>query len=220
LSAVYLKDEWTFRVATSKSTVLNFESVPFKTLIDGLNKVTSMNLWPQAEYFARGFEQGHRIKYSALGLAYDNDNWLIQSEVGTTKSDWMIIPSNINGYLSVGYRVNEMTYFGGLAMAKNKKDRVDVLRPDSLAYLPEGFKLRATELIDATEYIIKRTTVEQKNLNIGAKWYYSDKVVFKVQADHFIIEPTGGGLWDINEVSDIDIEHNVNLISFSASLVF
>ncbi len=221
LSAVYIKDEWTFRAATSKSDVSNFESMPFNTLIDSLNTIAPSNIWPQAAHFARGFEhQHHSINYSALGLAYDNANWLIQAEAGKTKSDWMVVPSNNSGYVSVGYRVNEMTYFGGLSIAKNKKNTPERVTPESLAYLPEAVQYATTELIEVTEYAVKRTIVDQKNVNVGAKWYYSDKVVFKVQADHFIIEPTGGGLWDIAPELGIDVEHNVNLISFSASLVF
>ncbi|MBJ7540022.1 hypothetical protein [Marinomonas transparens] len=219
LSAVYLKDEWTFRAATSRSKISDFKSPPFNTLIDGLNSVPS-NVWSQAAEFSHGFEsQHHTINYSALGLTYDNFDWLIQTEIGTTTSDWMVAPSNISGYLSIGYRVNEVTYFGGMSVAKNKKDTTDVVTPE-LAYLPEQQQAAIRQLINNTEYAINRSVVDQKSFNLGAKWYYSDKVVLKVQADHFIIQPRGGALWDIDTSTDIETEHNVNLVSLSVSVVF
>lgn len=220
-SAVYVKDEWTFRASAAKTSFSNFESVPFNYLIDGLNSIAPTGVWPQAADFAYGFEyQHHKINYSALGVAYDDTNWLIQAELGSARSDWTVVPSNNSAYLSVGYRVNEMTYFGGISIAKNKKNTPKIVIPESLSYLPEAQSQAIYTLIANTDLAIKRSTADQESINLGAKWYYSDKLVFKIQADHFIIKSGGAGLWDIKDLSEVDVEHNVNLVSFSANMVF
>ena len=220
-SIVYVIDEWTFRASAAKTSFSNFESAPFNYLIDGLNSVASTGIWPQATEFAHRFEsQHHKMNYSALGVAYDDTNWLIQAELGSATSDWAAVPSNTSAYVSVGYRVNEITYFGGLSMAKNKKNSPEVIIPKSLSDLPSTQSQEITTLIANTGLAIKSNTVAQKSINLGAKWYYSDKLAFKVQADHFMIKPSGAGLWHLKNSSDLDNEQNVNLISFSANVVF
>lgn len=221
LSAVYLKNEWTIRLATSQSSFSNFKSTPFYSLIDGLRELEQTNIWPKSAQLADGFESTyHTMNYSALGVAYDDINWLIQGEIGSVKSDWMISPSNINGYVSVGYRMDEVTYYSSISMAINKKDTPDILSTDLLVYLPENIQADARKLIELTNYATSRTIVDQKSINLGAKWYYSDSLVLKMQADHFMIEPAGASLWSLNSSVTVDAKHNVNLISVSANWVF
>jgi len=220
-SAVYIKSAWTFRASASRTDISNFKSAPFDYLIDGLNSVASTGVWSQAAEFAHGFEyQHHKINYSSLGVAYDDTHWLIQAELGSATSDWTVIPSNTSAYLSVGYRVNEMTYFGGVSTAQNKKNTPKIVIPESLSYLPEAQSQAIYTLIANTDLAIKRSSADQESVNLGAKWYYSDKLVFKIQADHFIIKSSGAGLWDLKDLSQVDLEHNVNLVSFSANMVF
>jgi hypothetical protein len=89
-----------------------------------------------------------------------------------------------------------------------------------LSYLPEAQSQAIYTLIANTDLAIKRSSADQESVNLGAKWYYSDKLVFKIQADHFIIKSSGAGLWDLKDLSQVDLEHNVNLVSFSANMVF
>jgi len=221
LSAIYLKDEWTFRASTARSKISDFKSDAFYTLIDSLNSAAQTDIWPLAGRFAYGFEPEHHImNYSAFGLTYDNTDWVIQAEFSSTKSDWMVVPSNINGYFSAGYRVNEMTYFGGFSVAKNIKNKREALEPKFSPHLPDEVKIPVQELIAVTDYAVKRAMVDQKSINLGAKWDYSNQLVFKMQADHFMIEPRGSALWNVNSSADLEAGHDINVISFSASMVF
>jgi hypothetical protein len=221
LSAVYLKNQWTFRVAASKSNFSNFKSTPFNYLIDGLNSLDPTNTWPQPAQLASEFEaRNHTMNYSALGVVYDDMNWLIQAEIGSVESDWMVTPSNVNGYISVGYRINEVTYYSSFSVAKNTKDTPKMLSSEALPYLPEHYQLAAEELIRQTNYALSRTIVDQKSINLGANWHYSDTLVLKMQADHFMLESSGGNLWGLNSQINIDAEHDVNLISVNANWVF
>jgi len=220
LSATFVKDEWTIRASTSIANISEFESAPFSYLVSGLNSIPA-SLWSQAAAFSHGLDsQYHDVTYTALGLIYDNYDWLIQAELGTVNTDWLLAPSNITGYISAGYRIEDMTYFAGVSIAENKKEAPQVNTPELLEYLPLEIRIATERLVAGTQYALQRAVVHQHSVNIGAKWYYSDKLVFKAQVDHFMIQPIGGGLWDIDSQADIESKHNINLFSLSASMVF
>ena len=218
LSAVYVRDEWTIKASTSQADISEFESIPYSYLINALD-ATPASLWPQAAEFSRGLNsQHHKLTYSALGLSFDNYDWLIQTEIGTAKSTWLLAPPNITGYISAGYRVDDLTYFAGLSAAKNTHQPPQVNLPELPESLPSEIRMATQQLTAVTERAIQRAVVNQYSVNLGAKWYFSDKLVFKAQVDHFVIQPTGGGYWDME--TGINSKHHINIFSLSGSMVF
>ena len=220
LSTTYVKDAWTFRASTSKADIREFKSDQFSSLINALNAIPP-SLWSQAADYAQGFDAKNKnINYSALGLAYDNFDWLFQAEIGTVNSDWLISPSNYTGYVSLGYRIGELTYFASLSVAKNKNAKPQVAPPELPSYLPEEIRLATLQLVEGTDIASKRAIVDQYSFNIGAKWYFSNNLVIKAQIDHFVLQPIGGGLWDMAAQTDVASKHQINLFSLSGSVVF
>ena len=220
LTAVYVNDIWTFRASSSRLNVSEFTSGTYNYLISNLLAIPS-SLWPQASSLARGLDSDfHTVTYHAVGLSYENNDWTVQSEVATADSDWLLLPPNVTGYLSVTYRLNEISYFGGISFVENTEQVPLIALPDLPDYLPPEAKQGLMQLADGVETVLQRTTAHQHSINVGAKWYVSEKVVLKAQLDHFIVQAEGGGLWDINTKQQIESKHSINRFSLSASIVF
>jgi hypothetical protein len=219
LSAAYQIGDFTVRASHSLSDVKSYEATELEQLQQGLAMIPT-ELWPQAKYYADGIAaQPHEISYSAFGLAYDHDNWLLQTEVGRSQSSWLTAPSNYSAYVSLGYRQDDITYYSSLALVKNRRS-LDFLAPQLSEALPAEIRVPIQQIAAGTLATLQRNTSEQQSLSIGAKWHYSEKLVFKAQADHFNIDPYGGGLWDVEAPLDIESAHQINVFSVSASLVF
>ena len=220
LSAVYVNDNWTYRASSSSLNIAEFTSGTYNYLITSLLAIPG-SLWAQASSLARGLDsQYHSATYHALGVTYENSNWTLQSEIAKANSRWLLIPSNTTGYLSLAYRLDNVSYYGGVSYVKNKDELPLITLPELPDYLPPETQQGLVQLAYGVETVIQRTTPHQYSFNLGMKWYASDDVVFKAQLDHFILQKEGGGLWDIDAKQQIESQHHINLFSLSASTVF
>lgn len=220
LSASYVINDWTLRFSASKTDLGSFELEALSNFIDILGAVPNQ-LWSQAQSFSTGLNTaGHKITYSALGLTYDSDNWLIQSEVSISDSQWLVAPPNLNAYISIGYRFDELTLYSSLSVSENRNELIQAVQPEFAVGTPAEIYVPVQQLVSATQGVIDRVNVHQHSVNFGVKWYFSEKMVIKAQVDHFKIQPFGSGLWDIKDPLDVGMSHNINVFTLSSSVVF
>ena len=219
-SATYVLNAWTMRLSVSTAKLGSYRLESLDEFIDILNSVP-IGVWPQAPSLAKSFDtRGHHVEYAAFGVTYDEDNWLIQSEVGISESAWTVAPSNISAYISAGYRLDDVTVYTGISVAENRHNATMVASPQFPPGTPPQISVPIQQVALASQYVIDRTLVHQYSINVGAKWHVSDNVVLKAQLDHFDIQPNGGGLWDINNPADVKKGHRINVFSISTSVVF
>lgn len=220
LSATYSLDAWTMRFSLSKTDLGDYK---LSTLDDFLGLLDSVpqNIWPEAQALSNKFNtEGHSIEYAAFGLTYDSENWLIQSEIGLSESDWIIAPSVLNTYISIGYRVDNAIFYTGFSAAKNRHDVTPVIDPQFPSGTPEQISQPIQQLALATKAAAKVPVVHQHSINLGVKWQLSERLALKAQFDRFDIKPVGAGLWSLSNPTDIDKRHIVNMLSLNASMVF
>ncbi|TMO74835.1 hypothetical protein CWC17_07705 [Pseudoalteromonas sp. S3785] len=220
LSATYTQDAWTMRFSLSRSDFGNYKQSSLREFIAALDSVPQ-SIWPQAQSISNKFNtKGNSIEYAAFGATYDNNNWLIQSELGVSESDWIVAPSVISGYISAGYRVDDAIFYAGFSAAKNRHDVVKVNNPVFLPGTPDQVSVPIQQLAVATQAAAGITNVHQYSINVGVKWHFSDRLVFKAQLDRFDIKPQGAGLWSLSDPSDANKGNKVHILSLNASMVF
>ncbi|TMO80425.1 hypothetical protein CWC16_07595 [Pseudoalteromonas sp. S3776] len=220
LSATYIQDAWTMRFSLSRSDFGNYKQSSLREFIAALDSVPQ-SIWPQAQSISNKFNtKGNSIEYAAFGATYDNNNWLIQSELGVSESDWIVAPSVISGYISAGYRVDDAIFYAGFSAAKNRHDVVKVNNPVFLPGTPDQVSVPIQQLAVATQAAAGITNVHQHSINVGVKWHFSDRLVFKAQLDRFDIKPQGAGLWSLSDPSDANKGNKVHILSLNASMVF
>jgi hypothetical protein len=219
-SATYVLDAWTMRFSVSQADVGDYKFEALNEFIDLLNSVPAP-VWPQAASLSASFDtKNHSIEYAALGLTYDSDNWLIQSEIGISESPWLVASSNINGYVSVGYRLDKVTLFSSVSISENRHKITTVTAPQFLPGTPIQVTFPLQQLALASKEAVDRLVVHQHSINVGVKWQASENLIVKAQIDHFDIQPFGGGLWGISDPENVEKEHRINVFTVSANMVF
>lgn len=220
LSAVYSTYNWTLRASSSRADTNIVNATGLNQVIGGLHQIPAA-LWVQADELANGLNSaGHDIRYNALGIAYDSDPWLLQAEFGNVRSDWLVVPSSNAGYISVGRRFDDLTYYASVSVTRKKGQSPRVVAPELPDYLPIEVITQTQQLAAITDTIIKRSSVDQSSLSLGVKWHAASNLVVKAQLDRFNIRPEGGALWKIEQPADMVKSHQINLFSLSASVVF
>ncbi len=219
-SATYSLDAWTMRFSLSKTDLGDYKLAMLDEFL-GLLDAVPQNIWPQAKALSNKFNtEGHTIEYAAFGLTYDNDNWLIQSEIGISESDWLVAPSVLNTYISIGYRVDSAIFYTSFSSAKNRHDVTQVTDPQFPLGTPEQVSQPLQQLALATKAAVKQPIVHQHSINLGVKWQFSERLALKAQLDRFDIQPVGAGLWALSNPADVDTGHKIHMISLNASMVF
>jgi hypothetical protein len=219
-SATYTLEEWTMRFSLSKTDLGDYELTSLDDVINTLDSVPT-TLWPQAADLSNSFNaKNHTIEYAALGLTYDSENWLIQSEMGVSESGWLIASSNLNAYISAGYRLDTAILFAGISVSENRHDVTEITAPQFSPGTVPQLSVPIKQLAIAAKPFVERLVVHQHSINIGTKWQMSDNMVLKAQIDHFDIQPAGSGLWGLSSPADIAKGHKVNVFTLSASMVF
>jgi hypothetical protein len=132
----------------------------------------------------------------------------------------LVASSNINGYVSVGYRLDKVTLFSSVSISKNRHKITKVTAPQ----FPPGTPIQVTfplqQLALASKEADDRLVVHQHSINVGVKWQALNNLIVKAQIDHFDIQPFGGGLWGISGPENVEKEHRINVFTVSANMVF
>lgn len=220
LSASYQKGPLIVRGSHTRADVANYQGGVLDDLVNGLDSISPF-IWPNASNLSSDLDfNNKKSEFSAFGLAYDSDNWIIQSEVGLTSSDWLIVSSTLGSYISVGYKYDDVTLFSSIARSKVTGDDFemgDVFLSDNL---PPEVGGAVSQLQGAVTFIVNDSLNNQKSIGFGAKWYATPSLTVKAQFDHFTIYPFGGVSWNYQNLTEAGNKQHVNIFSVSASVVF
>ena len=217
LTSIYTSDDWIFRFAATSVEVDELEFVT-NDLVTGLNLVPT-TLWPKARALAQDIDgPGQKLQYYALGLQYDHMNWVIQSEIGYIDSDWGILQSFYNGYLSVGYRVDEMTFYSVLAYIDNSEEPASYASPQLPDQLPEELSAGINILYEGAVEALSASQADQATFSLGLRWDLYPNTCVKFQWDHTWVDQSATGMW--TQTQDLFGDAEVDLLSLNFSFIF
>ncbi|MGI2258879.1 hypothetical protein [Shewanella sp. GXUN23E] len=207
--------EWLWRVAVAMADTTGM-SEPSSELIYALEQVPSQ-LWPEAAGLAGEirFENRDAVYYAA-GVQYDNGDWLVQSELGYTDTNWDMLMPYVSGYLSVGRRIEDFTFYAVYAGVHQTQDVPHVPPPQISPFLPEQAQLELQQLYQGVNYTFMASRLEQRSWSLGLRWDFAQDVALKVQWDNVSIMQPGSSLW----VRDNALSHDDQVQLFSINLSF
>ena len=183
-------------------------------LLDALHNPALGPAWPQAASIADTLAvDGKYLRFYSAGIAYDNNQWLIQSELGHLDSQWAALRSLLSAYLSVGRRIDNLTPYVVFGVVKPTGDTVEVPAP-AFAGDPAIDALYAGVQSYANGF-----QFDQQTLSLGARWDLRQNVAVKLQWDHSWVKAKGGSLW-LSKGPDEGFLHDDSVDLFSASVNF
>lgn len=144
----------------------------------------------------RNLWSGGEVSYLGLALNYERGPWTLTSE-GSVLS----IPNSAGdaqrGYVSLGYRVGPVTYFGLASRVMPRRLSAPV--PDLLSALtPFVGPLQAAgvqQLVNSVGEVGLRVRYDQSTVGAGFRWDVLPNAALKLQVDRFTVHPNGAAGW-------------------------
>jgi hypothetical protein len=163
--------------------------------------------WTQITPFIDDFDPNDkRLKYYSAGIAYQNNGWLIQSELSHSESDFRFIDNINNGYLLVGKNINDWTPF--VMFAQSKSERFSI--PQAPIFL--------TDLQTSVQNLVNLLPIDQKTISIGTRWDITSDIALKTQWDRTWVDPYGSYLFDVKSIQAN--KETVNRYTLTVDFVF
>lgn len=139
--------------------------------------IAAQNPSVAAEYDARRIPD---MRYGALGLRYENDEWLLMSELAMTNLQRKSLPDQLAAYITLGRSFGDWMPYISLS-------RVRVT-----SSLTES-RLSGTAATAANAFLSARN-IGQHTLSAGVRWDFMPGAALKVQFDHVTPEKGAYGL--------------------------
>ena len=216
-SISYQQDNWQLRASFLDTKISDF-SASLKSIDDAI-ALFPPSIWPGGLELRDRFDfVGKKQQFYGLGYQYDNDLWLIQSEVGFINSEWDLERDTVSGYISVGYQLEDLTYFATLSAVKPTKNNLS----DSVGEISAGAPVAVVAAIQSFSPLIRdaleQNVIKQHTLSFGAKWMLSPSLVAKFQLDYSAISENGHALWRV--YNEPNARETVTVTSFNLNWVF
>ena len=216
-SLSYQQDEWQIR-----ASFLDTKVDEFSASLEEVDQVLAFfppSVWPGGPALRDRFDFiGKKQQFYGLGFQYDNDLWLVQSEIGFIDSQWDIERDTISGYISLGYQPDNITYFATLSAIEptenNLSDSIGEISPDAPAVVAATLQSFRPLISEA----LNRNRIKQHTFSVGANWQLYPSLVAKLQIDCSVIADNGFALWQI--YSEPSTSQTVNVSSLSLNWIF
>jgi hypothetical protein len=188
-SLEYRLGDWRLRASYNQG---DFGSnPPVEPVYDALDQAAP--LWPDARYWRSKLSlDGATVRYTNLGLGYDDGRWLLVTELARVDSDSYISPRLWAAYASAGHRFGDFTLFATLDGNRPIDPRPDVSLPDAL---PPPLAAQLDPLRIAVQDAAELSLSDQTGLALGLRWDAAPRLALKAQWNHWRVESDATLLW-------------------------
>lgn len=212
----YSQDNWMLVASVAKIKIDDFPII--SPLVNALKGVPA-TLWPEIDEVINDVNyEGHHVHYTGVGYRYDDDSWLIQAEYSNITSKWALLPSYTSGYLSGGYKVNNVTFYSMASFVRPKNKSLLVPSPTIFEGMPPQLAEDLQGLHAGVEDSIRESVMKQKTFSLGARWDFRDNMSLKLQVDRTLVYANGAALWTSS--SPLRSNQYVTLFSANINMVF
>lgn len=207
LSIGYESGPWRWQLAFATSTIdRNFDFA--QPLIESLGQVP-FSLWPQAtQYIEELNVKGSSVDYNSVGLVYDQNEWVIQSEISYLNADKHLYTRVLSAYVSAGYRVGRWTPYLVLSQTQSV---IDPFQPSAPVPSLEPLDNASLELLNSG-------MIDQNTVSFGTRWDMQTKLSLKFQIDRREFEGGDAALWQTG--TQIPDSATINTWSITLDYVF
>lgn len=132
--------------------------------------------------------KGVTLRYTNLGVTYDNGSWLGQAELGRVTTTADVVSNGNMAYIGIGRRFGNFTPFVLLSEVRsNAPVRQALSNWSSLGLSGLGLQNTAVSVLNSTRFA-------QKTGSMGLRWDLNSRLALKMQWDSTHVHPNGYGL--------------------------
>ncbi len=182
----YETNDWKLQATIATSSLAEIKGDTLLPFIEELQSFS--NVSGVKETIDNLDSHNNRISFYSLGASYDKDKWLTQTEISYLQSDVPTIASYVNGYLSVGRKINTITAYTIIATTKSTEEPYQV-------NISSGVNPKLDSLAQTSQLLFNNSQMDQSSLSIGARWDILPRIALKAQWDHNWIKADETFLW-------------------------
>lgn len=197
---------------------ISYVFADFESQLPGLNRLqTALNstamFYPDATRLSNGFEtKDKHAYYISAGIAYDHNDWQIQSEVAHVIVETPALPGFYNGYFSVGHHFGELTPY----VMYSRVGTSNHMKNATPSPIPQ-----IKPLIDATNSTLSHLKQNQETISVGTRWDFYENMALKLQYDRTRVIDNGSGLWlRSNQDGETQTNDAFNVFSLTFDFVY
>jgi len=146
-----------------------------------------------------------------LGTRYDDAVWLMHAEISYLASDTSLVGDVLSGYMSVGRRFSDFTFYSVYGVAHGFHKNVDIPTP----VVADPQLLGIQSFLDVA---VNNNTPKQQSFSLGARWDVHPKIALKTQWVHYWFEENGAAYW--RHLDDSIKPSQVNVWSVGVDFIF
>ncbi len=210
VNLMFSNQAWQARISYVFS---NFDNqAPDLNLLQTALNSTAM-FYPDATRLSKGFEIKEKsVHYISAGIAYDYNEWQIQSEVAHVIVETPALPDFYNGYFSVGHHFGELTPY----VMYSRVGTPNHMKNATPSPIPQ-----IKPLIDATNSTLRHLKQNQETISVGTRWDFYENMALKLQYDRTRVIDNGIGLWLQNNLDGkTQTDNAFNVFSLTFDFVY
>lgn len=163
-----------------------------------------------------------KATFSGIGLTYDVDEWVVNTEF-TKRTTKGFISDSTGFYTQVGYRVNAFTPFVGFGKVKTDRRSSNPVKMSGISLADDNLKL-----VEAgVQQTLNTQKFDQRTISIGTRWDVAPNLALKGQWDRTTV-PTDSIGWFLAKDSVVEnsatsftaSKRSVNVFTISADFIF
>lgn len=164
--------------------------------LDGLKALPVPGLVQSIDALGKNLWSAGSTSYLALAAQYETGPWTLIAEGSRLKVPGSPLNAR-RGYVSLGWRNNDITYYG--IASRVKPDEPAVAEPDLASSLTPIVGANAAQQAQAlagfAAYAGNNYRYDQSTIGAGLRWDFAPNAALKLQIDRFNIRQHGGAGW-------------------------
>lgn len=192
-----------FRLTAASARLQTIDSDALDLLVENLAPI------PGFESLINAFTiDGDWVNYFSLGYQQQWQSWLLLAEATYLDSKTPIFLSSRSGYIHLGKRVDNLTFYSTISTVRNVEKPYEVV-------IPSGTSGPLLSLLQGAQSLVKMGEMGQDTLSIGTRWDIYPTVAVKFQWDRSWIPDNKAFLWDRRAAGDSVMDTFTINVSFT-----
>lgn len=132
-----------------------------------------------------------KLEFYSLGMAYNDQNWVIQSELSKLNAQSEIVPDTVAGYLSIGRHISDFTPY--VMYSRIHTTSSDYTLPADVSYYSQ-YNSQLNYLANAS-LLFLNSKFDQQGIAAGVRWDINSNLALETQWDRKFVSAGGNHLW-------------------------
>lgn len=221
ISAKWTNFDLSLFASFTKGNVSVVENTELDLLADSFSAVPRA-IWPEANTISKFLgTPSVSSSYQSIGIKYEKDIFVLQSELSRYRIDWLLASDTISGYFSAGYKFANVTPYLLFGFVEAQDNEVNVDLPPLSEFVDQVTLNALQPLADAATNVAEAGRFSYFSVSAGMRWDVTGNTAVKLQFDHYFLNLISSGTAiSVKEQQNIVRNKDLSVLHLSVSWIF